>query len=252
MNHTIQNRKILALVATAVAATAITPAVHAADAVAATGIAADAAITVDTQVKTNRILDVNASTSASTTIHASATGTVMREKDKDTDRETPNEHATDTARTHATGSVDTETNGETTAESHRSAVAAFVHSLLSVADRDGGIGTEVRTVAQAQNASASTTVTAMAEVEERGSIRTLLFGSDYKNLGVIRSEMATTANNIKQLRNLLDRTTDASTRAELDVQLKALETEEAHVSAYVTTHEDQFSLFGWFTKLFVK
>src|SRR3989344_46712 len=69
------------------------------------------------------------------------------------------------------------------AETHGSAVVAVVKALLNVANRDGGIGGEVRLVAQSQNESASTTVKAMTEVENRNFLTKLFFGSDYKNLG---------------------------------------------------------------------
>jgi hypothetical protein len=142
--------------------------------------------------------------------------------------------------------------GKLMSETHRSTVATFVHSLLSVADREGGIGTQVRTVAQSQNNSASTTVTAIKMVEDRGSLRTFLAGSDYKNLGVIRSEIATTSANIEKLKKLLSQATSDADKAELTVQIKALEEEKMKIDNYVKKNEERFSLFGWFNKLFVK
>lgn len=141
---------------------------------------------------------------------------------------------------------------ETTSESHRSIVATFVHSLLNVANRNGGIGAEVSAVARSQNESSSTTVSAMQKVEGRGSLRTFLFGSDYKSLSVIKSELATTTENIARLKAVLNQTTDVTIRAELSAQISALETEQARLDAYVKVYEDHFSLFGWFNRLFVK
>ncbi len=135
---------------------------------------------------------------------------------------------------------------------HRSVVANFVHSLLSVADREGGIGAEVRAIAHTEDESATTTATAMAKVDDRGGIRTFFFGSDYKNLGVIRSEIATTTNTIARLEALLAKTTDATDRATITAQINALQDEQIKINAYVNAHEKTFSLFGWFTKIFVK
>jgi hypothetical protein len=142
--------------------------------------------------------------------------------------------------------------GELTSESHRSAVAVFVQSLLSVADREDGIGPEVREIARAQNDSASTTTIAMSKVENRGSFRTFLFGSDYANLGVMRSQIATTTNNINRLKTLLEQTTNEQDRRELTVQIQALEIEQARISAFIKTNESKFSLFGWFNKLMTR
>ncbi|HYF10003.1 MAG TPA: hypothetical protein VD967_00115 [Candidatus Paceibacterota bacterium] len=144
------------------------------------------------------------------------------------------------------------TTGAKMSAEHRSAVASFVQKLLSVADRDGGIGSEVRAVAKSQNDSASTSAEAIAKVEAKGKLRTLLFGADYKNLGQLRSEMATTANNIAKLKNLLSRATSEEVKADLSAEIKALENFEAKIEAFVKAHESSFSLFGWFTKAFSK
>ncbi|MCC7004728.1 hypothetical protein IT397_02310 [Candidatus Nomurabacteria bacterium] len=144
--------------------------------------------------------------------------------------------------------------GNRTSESdeHRSVVANFVKSLLNVADREGGIGKEVREVARAQNDSATTTAEAMRKVDNRGALRTFLFGADYKNLGVIRSELATASSSVEKLQNLLSRTVSASDKAEIEAQIKVLKDEQAKVEAYVNSRESVFSLFGWFNKLFSK
>ena len=107
-------------------------------------------------------------------------------------------------------------------------------------------------MAQSQNDSASTTAEAMTKVEDRGALRTLFFGSDYKNLGVIKSEIVTAENNINQLKNLLAKTTSDTDKAELTAQIKVLEDSKVKVDAFVKTHESSFSLFGWFTKIFAK
>ncbi len=153
--------------------------------------------------------------------------------------------------------TNTENNGandenELNADSHRSDVALFVHSLLDIANREGGIGNQVRLIAQSQNDSATTTASAMDKVEEQSSLRTFFFGSDYKNLGVIRSELATTTANIEKLKVLLGSVTNVADRASLGVQIQALEAEQAKLDSYITNHENMFSLFGWFTKMFSK
>ncbi len=171
-----------------------------------------------------------------TDIHRNSTSTVAKENEDD----------------HEGTTTEEDDNGEINAEAHRSIVSAFVHSLLNVADREGGIGAEVRVVAHSQNDSASTTADAITKVEGRNHLKVLLFGSDYHNLGILRSEIATTTNNINHLKNLLSAATNADDRATLSAQITALETTNADISAFVTAHENMFSFFGWFTKLFSK
>ena len=149
-------------------------------------------------------------------------------------------------------SANASTTGALTAETHRSSVATFVQSLLSVADRDGGIGAEVRAVAQSQQESASTTADAVAKVEGRSKILTFLFGSDWKNLGSLRSEIAKASADMEKLEAALRNTTSASVRAELEAQIAVLEDQQDDLANFVAEHESNFSLFGWFTKLFVE
>ena len=184
----------------------------------------------------------------------------VKGQDNSTSTEVKNINATNTEKeikatsTKEDNSTTTDNNseGQLTAEAHRNTVASFVKSLQDVANREGGIGEKVRAIARAQNDSASTTSSAMIKVEKRSHIRTFFLGSDYKNLGTIRSGIATTSNNISQLKALLDKTTSTSDRATLSAQIQVLEAEQAKIEAYVKAHESTFSLFGWFTKLFVK
>lgn len=144
--------------------------------------------------------------------------------------------------------TDDNSKGKLMSELHRSTVASFVQKLLDVADREGGIGAQVRLIAQAQNNSASTSAEAIKKVEKRNKLKTLFFGSDYKNLGALRSEITKTNNNIEQLKNLLDKTTDIADRAELSAQIKVLEALQLKTDAFVKANESSFSLFGWFNK----
>jgi hypothetical protein len=163
-------------------------------------------------------------------------------------RENNNSEANASGKARATSTANV--GGAAQADEHRSAVATFVQSLLTLANRMGGVGEEVRAVARAQMDSASTTAKAIAQVESRSALRTLLFGADYKNIGTLRSEIATTSAHIARLKKALEKTFDASAKAELSSQIDALVDAQADVEAFVEAHEDSFSLFGWFTKRF--
>ena len=142
--------------------------------------------------------------------------------------------------------------GRINAEAHRSAVANFVQSLLSVADREGGIGEQVRVVAKEQNDSKEITAEAIDKVEKRSKIKTFLLGTDYKNLGALRSEMVKTRNHIEQLKRLADKAENEQDKTELQTQIQNLEQEQADIDSFISQNENQFSLFVWVVKLFVK
>ena len=142
--------------------------------------------------------------------------------------------------------------GQQIAETHRSVVATFVKNLLSVADREGGIGEQVRVIAQQQNDSKTKILEEIDTVEKRSKIKTFFLGTDYKNLGALRSEMVKTRNRIEQLKRLVEKTTVEEDKTILQDQIKALELEQTKINDFITKNESEFSLFGWFVKLFNK
>ena len=145
-----------------------------------------------------------------------------------------------------------ESKGQETAATHRSVVATFVQNLLTVADREGGIGEQVRVIAQQQNDSKTKVSEKLNAVEGRSKIKTFLIGSDYKNLGALRSEMVKTRNRVDQLKGLVERATIEEDKTILQNQITALEQEQTNISNFVTQNESKFSLFGWVAKLFNK
>ncbi len=140
----------------------------------------------------------------------------------------------------------------TTGQEHWSSVAKVVQELRKVAGQDSNIGQEVRKVAQEQEDSAKQVEEAMDKVVEVGKFRTLFLGTDYKNLGVLRSELVKTQNMIDRLTKAMERTMDANIKTDLQKQIDALKTTLAKAETFAKDHESQFSFLGWFIKLFVK
>ena len=145
----------------------------------------------------------------------------------------------------------TNSKGQINAAEHRSVVANFVQGLLKVADREkGGIGEQVRVVAQQQNQSDATATEAINKIQNRSKIKTFLIGSDYKNLGALRSEVVHTRNRLDQLNRLLPTVQNASDTVEIQNQIQTLEQEQTKIENFIKTQEGKFSLFGWLFKLF--
>jgi len=140
--------------------------------------------------------------------------------------------------------------GQVNAAEHRSTVANFVQTLLkAVSSTEGGIGQQVRVIAQQQNDSDTTTTKAIETIQSRSKIKTFLIGSDYKNLGALRSEMVQTRNRIDQLNRLIQNATDT---AEIQAQIQTLEQEQIKIENFIKAQEGKFSLFGWLVKTFNK
>lgn len=148
--------------------------------------------------------------------------------------------------------VEQNNKGKINSETHRSVVATFVQSLLAVADRDGGIGKQVREIAQQQNDTKEESSAAIDKIEKRSKFKTFLLGTDYKNIGVLRSEMVKTRNQIEQLKRLADKANSKKNSDDIQSQIKILEQEQEDINTFISQNESEFSLFGWAAKLFVK
>ncbi|MDQ3089874.1 MAG: hypothetical protein M3Q24_01850 [bacterium] len=136
--------------------------------------------------------------------------------------------------------------------SNRSAVSTFVQSLGKVADQEKGIGSQVRVIAKEQNESEASTSKAIKKVKERNSIKTFLVGTDYKNLGALRSELVKTYNRIRKLEELKPQAVKIENQTELGVQMESLTNEQSKIETFITANEEKFSLFGWAAKFFNK
>ncbi|PIS04592.1 MAG: hypothetical protein COT81_05850 [Candidatus Buchananbacteria bacterium CG10_big_fil_rev_8_21_14_0_10_42_9] len=90
----------------------------------------------------------------------------------------------------------------------------------------------------------------MERVENRGKFKTFFFGADYKNIGAIRSELATTENHISRLTRVKEQVEDEETKTELDEQIAVLEEAKSQAESFIKENEDKFSIFGWLIKLF--
>lgn len=156
--------------------------------------------------------------------------------------------ATDTTATQEKGKKDNK--GQVNAESHRSTVATFVQSLLAVADREGGIGQEVKVIAEQQNDTKDRASDLINAVENRNKVKTFFIGTSYKNLGELRSQMVQTRNQIDQLKRLADKAENEGDKTELQSQIQVLEQEQTNINNFITSNESKFSLFGWAVKLF--
>jgi len=138
---------------------------------------------------------------------------------------------------------------------HKSAVATFVQKLSEAADKEKGeIGEKVKAVANAQNDIKDKMADAIDKIKNRNKIKTFLIGTDYKNIGQLRSEMVKTGNQIDQLKRLLNKatTTSEEIKTTLQGQIQTLQQEEQKIEDFLKANESKFSMFGWFVKLFSK
>lgn len=136
---------------------------------------------------------------------------------------------------------------------HRNTTEMFTQNLSQVADKEGGeIGEQVKGIVQEQDARKNKTADAIDKVQNRNGVKTFFIGTDYKNIGALRSEIASTTNQINNLKRMLDQTTNIDNKITIQTQINVLEEEQQKIIDFLKINEGKFSLFGWFVKFFNK
>jgi hypothetical protein len=176
---------------------------------------------------------------------SAATSTKSKENGNATSTSAKAKEAATSTKGNATSTAAKE---EANGAEHRSVVATFVKTLLAQADRLGGIGQQVRVIANEQASSSEKISAAIDKVSKRNGFLTFLVGSDYKTLGEIRSEIGRTEVGIVKLQTELAKVKGTSAEAAIQAEITALQAELAKVKAFVDANEDSFSLFGWMRK----
>ena len=93
------------------------------------------------------------------------------------------------------------------------------------------------------------TVEIIDELESRPQWQNILLGTDYKNLGQLRSQIVRNENSIRKLTNSLEK---LGTDADVDLvtaQIRTMEQEQERLMGIVQENESQFSVLGWVFKL---
>jgi len=138
-------------------------------------------------------------------------------------------------------------------EIYRNTVSNVVQGLLEVADNaKGGIGEQVRMIAQEQERTREQVADQIESIQQRNKIKIFLIGTNYKNLGALRSEMVNTENRLRQLNNLMEKTQNQNDQDALQLQIQTMQTEQERINSFIQANESKFSLFGWLVKLFTK
>ena len=137
-----------------------------------------------------------------------------------------------------------------TGEQHRDRTAKVVQELIKVSDKDKQIRQEIKNVAEEEKTESEMVKQKMDKVEKRNKLKSFLIGSDYKNLGELKSELMTTQNRLNRLHKSLEKTTSTTIKADLETQISELEAIKTKAESFVKDNESKFSLSGWLVKMF--
>jgi len=148
----------------------------------------------------------------------------------------------------ASGDDDEEDTDE--ADEYKNKVAQFVHNLKEIGDMEGGIGQQVRIVAQAQNDSSSEVEDSINEINDRSDFVKFLIGPKYGSIADVQTAITENQTRIKVLTDLMAQVTDPVVKQVLNDQVKQFQQENARLQIFVTESGSGASLFGWLMKMF--
>jgi hypothetical protein len=140
--------------------------------------------------------------------------------------------------------------GTTNAQLHKKKTDEVVENLEQVVTTEESAGNteisdQIEQVAQEQEQVQEQTTEAIEKIENRGKVKTFLVGTDYKNLGQLRSELVHNRNQIRKLTQALNQAPVGTDTALIEAQLATLMQERERIKTIITNNESSFSLFGW-------
>lgn len=148
--------------------------------------------------------------------------------------------------------ANSDSKGNSQAAENMSVVAQKVQQLLSVKTTQGGIGDQVRTIAQEHQQTQTQLQTELHKVENRGQLMKSLIGPDYKALKALNQEMEQNQLRIQQLEQIKTQLSNQGDLQMVQEAIEALTAQNTSLQDMVQTEESTSSLLGWLFKMLLK
>lgn len=146
--------------------------------------------------------------------------------------------------------LDEESSRSETAIQNMSNVATKVEELLATKTLQGGIGQQVRVIAQEQKTSQEEIQMELGKVDSRGGLLKSIIGPDFKALKNMQKQMEQNQLRIQQLTQLQNQLTNQGDITQVKEMILALTDQNIALQDRISIEEGSSSLFGWLFKLF--
>ncbi len=138
------------------------------------------------------------------------------------------------------------------AEQRRSQVANTVQEMLQVADRNGGIGQQVKVIAQTQTQNQEKLEASLQKVQSRSDFAKFFVGPNYGEINNAEKILEQNREQIKQLNQVKNKLVNYGDQQTLTEQIQTLEQANLEVENSLGAAQKGFSLLGWVFRLFSK
>jgi len=135
--------------------------------------------------------------------------------------------------------------GSANATQRKSQVANAVQEMLSLAEKNGGIGQEIKVIAQTQNQNQEKIESSLGKVQSRSGFAKFFIGvkdSEIKNAKELLIQKQEQVKKLVELKNQLKNEGDQKM---LEEQIKILEQANLEIDNTLEKEQKGFSLFGW-------
>lgn len=139
-----------------------------------------------------------------------------------------------------------------TAKENMSDVAKKVEELLTTESAQGGIGEQVRQVAQEQKQAQESIQTELEKIDGRGNFLKTLIGPNYQALKNMQKQMEQNQSRIEELEQLMDQLTDQEDITLVQETILTLTEQNSSLQDRIALEEQTRSMLGWLFKLFAK
>jgi hypothetical protein len=131
----------------------------------------------------------------------------------------------------------------------RSEVSDAVHSILESVDRNGGIGEQVRVIAQAQNEKYEEVEVLVEKIEKRSSFAKFFIGPDFNNIKKAKDSLKENKDKVEELESFKTQIKNKEDLDNIENHINTLKRVENEIAEILDREELGFSLFGWLSKL---
>lgn len=143
-------------------------------------------------------------------------------------------------------------NQESQGEQRRSRVANAVQEMLAVAERNSGIGQQIRTIAQNQNQEQEEIENALEVTKKRSVVVKFFIGPNYKELKKVEDRIENHKNRLEEFKGLRAQLGNSADAEVLTQQIQTMEQIGAELENEVNQEKQGISLFGWLFRWMAK
>ncbi len=134
----------------------------------------------------------------------------------------------------------------------RSRVANSVQEMEMMATRNGGLGDQIRVIAQNQNRIQEEAEDALEVAQQRKGFARFLIGPNYGQLKDVEERLENHTQNLEELKTLRDQILVPSDKLLLDQQIETMEQIKTELEEAVNEDQKGFSLFGWLNRIIAR